>query len=223
MRPARHESLTTTRFIDFDHPRVRAFVEAAVGATSDPVEQAKALFKAVRDKVRYDPYAINFDPKTYVASEILTAPGAFCIPKAVLFCACLRAVGIKAMLGFADVKNHLNTRKLSELLGTDLFVYHGYCALELNGKWCKATPSFNIELCQRFGVDPLDFDGENDALLHAYDGEGRRHMEYVNDHGLFADLPFELLEAEFNAHYPKLMARQGQLGDSRFEDEKPLA
>jgi len=217
-----HESLTSTRFIDAEHPRVKAFVQQTLGEETDPVEQAKALFTAVRDSVRYDPYAINFAPETFTASEVLSSPGAFCIPKAVLLCACARAANIRALLGFADVRNHLNTRKLSELIGTDLFIYHGYVALELNGRWHKVTPSFNIELCQRFGVEPMTFDGENDALLHAYDGLGRRHMEYVNDHGLFAELPFERLKLAFHEAYPRLLSRTEQRDDSRFEDEKPL-
>ena len=30
-------------------------------------------------------------------------------------------------------------------MGTDLFVYHGYAELFLDGKWVKATPAFNVE------------------------------------------------------------------------------
>ena len=215
--------MTSTRFINANHPRIETFVRRTIGGETDPVEKAKMLFTTVRDCVRYDPYAIDFAPETFIASEVLQSPGAFCIPKAGLLCACARAAGIKAMLGFADVRNHLNTRKLSELIGTGLFIYHGYVALELNGKWRKVTPSFNIELCRRFGVEPMTFDGENDALLHAYDGQGRRHMEYVNDHGVFAELPFERLKAAFHETYPKLLTLTGQRAHSRFEDEKPLA
>jgi hypothetical protein len=48
------------------------------------------------------------------------------------------------------VKNHLNSPKLSDLMETDLFIYHGYVALWLKGRMFKVTPAFNTELCQRF-------------------------------------------------------------------------
>lgn len=35
-------------------------------------------------------------------------------------------------------------------------------------------PTFHAELCARFGVPPIDFDGEHDALLHAFDRRGRQ-------------------------------------------------
>ena len=76
-------------------------------------------------------------------------------------------------------------------MGTDLFVFHGYVAMEVDGAVHKASPAFNRELCARFGVPPLEFDGTADALMHAYDGSGHRYMEYVKDRGLHLDLPLE--------------------------------
>jgi transglutaminase-like putative cysteine protease len=113
------------------------------------------------------------------------------VPKAVLLAASCRAVGIPARLGFSDVRNHLSTPRLLELMGTDVFRWHGYAVLHLDGRWLKASPAFNAELCARFGVAALDFDGTADALLHAYDGRGERYMEYLDDHGDFDDLPFQ--------------------------------
>lgn len=126
------------------------------------------------------------------------------MPKAILLAACLRAVGIPAAVGFADVRNHLNTPKLQELMGTDLFIYHGYVQLWLDGESYKVTPAFNMELCERFGVKPLVFDGYHDALFHEFDEQNHRHMEYVNDRGLYVDAPItEFLQA-FKETYPKL-------------------
>jgi hypothetical protein len=56
-------------------------------------------------------------------------------------------------------------------------------------------------MCEKFGVLPLDFDGEHDALLHPFTADGRSHMEYVLDRGAFDDLPFEAIMHEFQAHY----------------------
>jgi hypothetical protein len=80
------------------------------------------------------------------------------------------------------------------------------CELYVNGKWAKATPAFNSELCTRFGVPPLEFDGTRDALMHAFDGEGARFMEYLNDRGTFPDVPYDRLMSDFLVHYPGMMA-----------------
>ena len=69
----------------------------------------------------------------YRASRIAGEAIEFCVPKAILLTAALRAAGIPAAVGFADVRNHLNSPKLAELMGTDLFIYHGYVALWLDG------------------------------------------------------------------------------------------
>lgn len=216
------EFLEPTRFIDSRDAGVMAFARTAVGRARKPSTRAVRLYYAVRDRVRYDPYLLSRDPDTYRASAVIEAGTAYCIPKAVLLCAAARATGIPAALGFADVRNHLNTERLRNLIGTDLFTYHGYAALHLDDRWVKVTPAFNIELCERFGVLPLDFDGARDAMLHPYDRDNRRHMEYVTDHGLFSDLPFERIMAAFTECYPGLFERLEQIAAGRFEDERPL-
>jgi len=192
------------RFVDSDHPDVIAFAEeATAGATTDR-EKAVALFYAVRDGIRYDPYVISSDdPDSYRASTVLRDGVSYCIPKSVLLCAAARAVGLKARLGFADVRNHLNSEKLRERLGgTDLFIYHGFTEFFLDGHWVKVTSAFNIELCDRFGVLPQEFDGEHDALLHPFTADGREHMEYVRDRGSFDELPYDEIVGAFRATYP---------------------
>ena len=180
------------QFVDSDHPAVIAFAARATeGATTDQ-EKAVALYYAVRDGIRYDPYTASADPATYVASAVIEAGTAYCIPKAVLLCAAARAAGLTCRLGFADVRNHLTTEKLRQRMkGADLFPWHGYVEFRLGDRWVKATPAFNIELCERFGVLPLDFDGEHDSLLHPFTVDGREHMEYVKERGTFDELPFD--------------------------------
>ncbi|HVW30969.1 MAG TPA: transglutaminase-like domain-containing protein [Acidimicrobiia bacterium] len=180
------------QFVDSDHPAVIAFAErATAGATTDR-DKAVALYYAVRDGIRYDPYTASANPADYTGSAVLEAGSAYCIPKAVLLCAAARAVGLTCRLGFADVRNHLTTEKLRQRMkGSDLFPWHGFVEFRLDGRWVKATPAFNIELCERFGVLPLEFDGEHDSLLHPFTVDGRDHMEYVNDRGTFDELPFD--------------------------------
>ena len=196
-----------SRFVESDSLEVQGFVTSAlrdlpVGATNR--DKAIRLFEAVRDDIRYDPYCFALDEDSYRASRIAGAEAAFCVPKAILLAACLRAVGIPAALGFADVRNHLNTPKLQELMGTDLFIYHGYVQLWLGNEAYKVTPAFNMELCERFGVKPLVFDGYNDALFHEFDEQNHRHMEYVNDRGLYFDAPMGEFLTTFKETYPKL-------------------
>ena len=172
------------------------------------------LFYVVRDGIRYDPYSITGNPDDYRASTVLAQRDAYCIPKAVLLTALARAVGVPARLGFADVRNHLASKKLLARLGTDLFLFHGFTEVWLAGRWVKATPAFNIELCERFGVRPLEFDGRSDALFHEYSADGRLHMEYVAERGSFADLPLEEIMRAFATHYGNISA-----GADRDRDE----
>jgi len=207
--------LTPGKFIDCDAEPVLRFVARAFAAhaPATPADRAVRLFEAVRDGVRYDPYRFVLDPVLFRASAIADADAAFCVPKAILLTACLRAVDIPAAIGFADVRNHLTSDKLAARMGTDLFTYHGYVQLWLDGRTFKVTPAFNASLCLRFGVKPLVFDGRSDALFHEFDARGRRHMEYLADHGIFEDVPIETLFAVYRAAYPRLadsaLARAG--------------
>jgi hypothetical protein len=86
--------------------------------------------------------------------------------------------------------------------GRDLFIHHGYAVLHVGGRWLKAAPAFNIELCRRFDVLPTEFDGRGDAIFQEFDARSRRHMEYVRDHGIWSDLPYQRIEMDFAAYYP---------------------
>ena len=207
--------LAATEFIDHEHPTIRQFIGSKVGAGDTARDQALKLYYAVRDEIRYDPYSASMKREAMRASTTLVNRVGYCVPKAVLYVACLRAVGIPARPGFADVKNHLSTEKLTRLMGTDIFAWHGYVSLWLDGKWVKATPAFNLDMCRRFGVPPLDFDGEHDSQMHPYNSANQRHMEYVKQRGEFDDLPYEELVGDMFRMYPKLVAlSEGQtLGD----------
>jgi transglutaminase-like putative cysteine protease len=213
--------LAATEFIDHEHPAIREFVGARVGAGGTPKEQALKLYFAVRDEIRYDPYSASMRREALRASTTLIRRFGYCVPKALLYAACLRAIGIPARPGFADVRNHLSTEKLDRLMGTDIYAWHGYVSLLLDGKWVKATPAFNLEMCRRFGVLPLDFDGEHDSQMHPYNSSNQRHMEYVRQRGEFDDLPYDELAADMLRMYPQLVAvSEGPAGD--FDHESVL-
>lgn len=198
------QTLSPTWFLDCDSEAVSAFADQAVGSTEDTIKVAEALFYAVRDGFRYDPYQVSREPASYRASAITATTSNWCVPKSVLLATSARARGIPARLGFADVLNHLTSAKLSESMGTDLFAWHGYAELWLNEKWVKLSTAFNIELCERFGVAALEFDPIDGALMHPYDTSGRRHMEYVRERGSYDDLPLEAMFETFDEVYPNV-------------------
>ena len=197
------EFLDPGRYIDSSHPAVVAFSEKNATGKSQ-MERAVSLYYAVRDQIRYNPFLDFSDDAVFRASECLAAGQGFCIGKAALLAACARAGGVAARVGFADVKNHLTTPALRARMGTDLFVYHGYTELLLEGKWVKATPAFNLALCQRFRVKPLEFDGREDSIFHPFDEQDRRHMEYLRDRGSHADVPVAEIMRVFRETYPVL-------------------
>ena len=188
-------------YIDSDHPEVVAFArQKASGATRS--EQAVALFYAVRDGFRYDPYRLDFSPEGMKASRVLALGHGWCVTKAALLAAACRAQGIPARLGFADVRNHLSTPRMRAMMQTDLYVWHGYTEILLEGAWRKATPAFNIGLCDKLGILPLDFDGVHDAVFHPFDGQGHQHMEYVRQRGSYDDIPVQELLQGYQQAYP---------------------
>ena len=198
--PPSPAALRPTPLIDSDTPTVQAFA-ARHAQGQDDRERAVALCLAVRDGFRYDPYRIDLSPAGMKASSVLANGYGWCVPKAALLTAVCRAAGIPARIGFADVRNHLSTERMRETMKTDLFIWHGYTDIWLDGRWVKATPAFNIELCERFGLLPLDFDGRADSIYHPFDKTGQRHMEYVNQRGAFDDMPLERIVADFQAVY----------------------
>jgi transglutaminase-like putative cysteine protease len=223
---AKAASLAPTALIDSDHPSVRAFAhQHAVG--SDDRLRAVSLYLAVRDQFRYDPYRIDLSPAGMKASAVMALGHGWCVPKAALLVAACRAAGLPARLGFADVRNHLSTERLRQTMKTDVFIWHGYADIWLDGQWVKATPAFNIELCDKFGLLPLEFDGRNDSIYHPFDKSGNRHMEYVNQRGTFDDMPLAQITADFQTVYGSWMADQTPLSDANFAQdvdmEKPHA
>ncbi len=225
--------LAPTEFFDFDVKTVRDFAFATARGADTARDKAIKLYYAVRDGIRYDPYSISPERETYKASHLLATGRGFCLPKANLLIACARAVGIPAAVGLSDVLNHLCTERLRRMMGgREVFLHHGYAVLHIDGAWVKAAQAFNIELCEKFGVLPTEFDGAHDALLQPYDASGRAHMEYVADHGIWSDFPFDRVMADFRSYYPASLYDAGaraaidrelQAGQTGFENEKPLS
>ncbi|MCW5635782.1 MAG: transglutaminase family protein [Rubrivivax sp.] len=208
-------TLAPTPFIDSDHAAVRDFALAQARG-GDARERAVALYLAVRDGFRYDPYRADLTPEGMRASTVLARGHGWCVTKAALLAAACRATGIPARLGFADVRNHLSTERMRQVMQTDLFIWHGYTEIHVEGRWLKATPAFNVELCERFGLLPLEWDGHTDSIYHPYDRAGNRHMEYVHGRGSFDDVPLARIVADFERTYPRWLAGGAALAGADF-------
>ncbi len=194
--------LTETPELNFSHPNVQAYI-ADIKATESK-QQVIELYYAIRDDIKYNPFTFVDGWQSLIASNATSLNETYCIPKSALMVACCRGLGIPARLGLADVKNHLATPKLLEFLRNDLFVMHGYAELFINNKWVKCTPVFNVELCEKFGILPLAFDGENDSIFHPFTQSGDKHMEYVRDHGTFDSVPIDFILQGAKAAYPHI-------------------
>ncbi len=199
------DHLHATPFVDCDDPGIQEFARKAVGKASTAKEKAIALYGAVRDLIQYEPYVDFLDPAVFRASGVLHAGRGFCVGKSAVLTAMARVAGIPARPGYADVRNHLTSKRLREQVG-DTFYWHSYTELNIDGKWVKCTPAFDAALCERAKIARLEFDGVNDSLFHPFDQAGRQHMEYLKDRGAFADVPFETILADFKKLYPKLLA-----------------
>jgi len=193
--------LQPTPTIDFNTEEIVAFAGKNYGDSTDPKERVIKLYYAVRDGIRYDPYSCDLTVNGLQASTTLRIGRGWCVAKAILLAACCRLIKVPARLGFADIRNHLSTARMREHMKTDIFYWHGYTSIYLDGFWVKATPAFNIELCQKFRIKPLDFDGQTDSIYHPFDLDGNKHMEYLSYRGEFADTPIDQMLEFFHQHY----------------------
>jgi transglutaminase-like putative cysteine protease len=193
--------LTPTEIIDSGHKSIQEYAARVVNGSKEPIDIAVKLYLAVRDDIRYDPYSPFYLPEHYRASYVLKRGRSFCVPKASLLCALGRVCSIPSRVGFATVRNHLATKQLIDFLGSNLFVYHGFVELYLEGKWVKATPAFNSELCRKHKVPPLEFSGREDSLFQPYNLENRKFMEYLELHGIYPDIPVEIIVEAWERAY----------------------
>ena len=203
--------LRHTDAIDCTTPAVMEFARQAAGESKNAEETATKLFYAVRDGIRYNPYGVDPTRDRFTACRVLAKREGFCVEKALLLAAAARSLHIPSRLGFADIRNHLIPDKLREYMKTDIFAYHGYAELFLDGRWIKATPAFDIALCERQDIHPVEFNGKEDAVFQQYDRRGRLHIEYVCYHGTFDDLPQDKIIEGFRVHYPSFFDEEGRL------------
>jgi transglutaminase-like putative cysteine protease len=199
--------LAATEFLDHTGPEVAEFVARAVpDPDASPVERTVALYYAVRDGLRYEVYGADLSREGLRASQVLRTGSGMCLHKSVVYAAALRACGIASRLVLTDVRNHLSSPRLRELVGGDVFRFHCLTSVYIGQRWLRATPVFNKTLCRLYKIAPLEFDGAADSVYHPWDQQGRRHMEFLHDHGEFSDLPYDLVITGLREAHPRLFA-----------------
>ena len=183
-----------TPVIDCDNPSIQEKTKDLTKGQENIIEKARNLFYFVRDEIKYNIYVSKSLLEHFRASNTLSKGEGYCVQKAVLLVALARAAGIPAGLGFARIRNNLLPEKMLKRLGTNVFAFHGYAELYLNGNWVKATPAFDLKMCEGNQIIPVEFDGKNDAMFHSHNQDGKLHIEYLIDlgHG-FDDLPLNTL------------------------------
>jgi len=199
--------LKPTYYFDYESDEIQKLIQEFKTDTLTPKEKAKQVYLKIRDQWRYNPYRISLDKNSYKASVISKKTETHCIDKSILLIASLRGLKIPAKIHLAKVKNHIGVERLVEKFGTNEISPHGMVDLFLDGKWLKVSPAFNIELCHKCNVNPLEFDGEKDSIFQEFDNSGNKFMQYIEDYGSFEDVPLNFIIKNFKENYPEIIKK----------------
>ncbi|MBE0480113.1 MAG: transglutaminase domain-containing protein [Dehalococcoidia bacterium] len=197
--------LKSTEIIDFDTPSVRKKAEEVTKGLPNDREKAVALYYFVRDGIRHNAYAELYDISRYKASSVLEAGNGICQQKSVLLTALARAAGIPARLGYVDVNDFQLSETFKKMIGgVNVFPFHGFAELYVEGKWVHASPAYDINTCRRKRFVPVEFDGVNDAVDSRYNQDGEPHIEHLRYHGPYEDFPWEEIMSYYKEWASKL-------------------
>jgi transglutaminase-like putative cysteine protease len=194
--------LKPTYFIDSDSKEIINLAYSLTNGIDQIIEKAKTIFYWTRDEILYNPYdSFTFNRVDYKASNIIKQKQGWCVQKACVLAALARSLQIPSRFHFADIRNYRIPEKLLKVMKTNLFIYHGYTELMINDIWIKATPAFNISLCEKFNLKTVEFDGIHDGMLPETTLDGQKYIEYVKDRGVTSDFPFDTLIQTIRKYY----------------------
>lgn len=207
--------LEETFYLDYHSPEIKELVKEFDSADLSEKEKAIGLYLKVRDGWRYNPYYLSFKKESYKSSIIANKKDGHCLEKSILYISGLRALKIPARIHLAKVKNHIGVERLVEKIGTNELSPHGMVDVFLEGKWLKASPAFNKELCEKLNVAVLDFDGENDSMFQEFSSDGIQFMDYLEDYGSFDDVPTDFIFKNLKENYPLITEKYNGLDEIR--------
>jgi len=183
--------LTSTRFIDSDHPDVIAEARRLVRDCATTREKLERIYHFVRD-MPYDILASFRDLAAGKrrASDVLNAGHAFCMGKASSFVALCRAAGIPARVGFQQLHcpdKPFMSEEVRRLWGDRALPWHSLGEAYLGGAWLKLDATIDSATANAKGRPySRDFDGEHD--IPSVEGPVIRDLES------HADYPAEVAE-----------------------------
>lgn len=130
------DCLDSTSFIDTDDDAIREISYRVAGA-GEPTDRAVRIFNYVRDQVQYE-FRAKLSQDEYKASRVIADGRGFCVQKAVLLSALLRAADIPAAIVLCDLKDHTLPPRIVEAMGTETMFHHGLNAIFLDNCWQSA-------------------------------------------------------------------------------------
>jgi transglutaminase-like putative cysteine protease len=185
--------LTSTEYLDANHPAVMAeSADLTRGANSD-VERVERIYYYVRDYLRYD----VLESFRYLAegrraaSDVIEHGVALCMGKANSFVALCRAVGVPARVALQTLESpHMEfvspeVRALWQVKQRRPLPWHSLGEAFLNGRWVKLDATIDAPTAARLGKPyTQEFDGITD--IHTVEGP------IVRENGSYADYPPEV-------------------------------
>lgn len=129
--------LKSTKYIDKDHPTIRAVLSSTIKPHDDQKGKALALFNFVRSV----PFGFSQGFWENKASDVIKSGRGYCNTKSTLLIALLRAAGIPARQYFVEI----DAKVLHGILdpGTAM-VDHSYVEVLLDGRWI-ATDAYIVD------------------------------------------------------------------------------
>ena len=201
-----------TYFVNSDHPDIVKKAADLTKGVRHEREKAVRIFNFARDGISYNPYGPIKEKERYKASATLQRGYGYCIQKATLCAALLRAVSIPTALIFADIANPLIPDTLRQVVKTDQFVFHCYNDIFVDGRWVKATCAFDSGMCEKLNLPVVRFDGTKDAIFPPFTTDGRKFITYVRHRGRLTDVPFEEVIEVFESFYGKDVLEAAEKG-----------
>jgi hypothetical protein len=172
MTAVKEEYLQATDFCDKYHPAIQAKADELTRGTASEREAALNIFYFVRDGILF-----GADRYTAKASDTLRYGLGFCIPKANLQIALLRATGIPARYHQVTVKKDVLKGIVADF-GYNLLPhgipYHPWCECFLAGRWIICEVLFDKALYEnvvsmgilsKVQLPTIDWDGDSDLCI----------------------------------------------------------
>lgn len=179
--------------IDCNHPAIEELCGKLTRDCRTDRDKAVNLFNYVRDECHYNMYTATGEREAYRSSTILKSGQGWCLQKAILLASLGRAAGIPSRLILVSIRNHKAPPEAVEMMGTNVFFPHAYNHFFLNGQWVKAAATFDREICERIQVPTVEFDGIHDAILPATDLNGSPYIDYLEEFGYYAEVPWKII------------------------------